>query len=63
MKKPQIALMTFGDARDHEWNNLFRGLTEPRHQNIIEYFEKLPIELHVVRFGCPHKGTNRRPGG
>jgi len=47
MKKPQIALMTFGDARDHEWNNLFRGLTEPRHQNIIEYFEQLPVKLHA----------------
>lgn len=47
MNKPKVALMTFGDAREHEWNNLFRGLTEPRHKNIIEYFSKLPIELLV----------------
>ncbi|MCX6038808.1 MAG: L-fucose isomerase [Chloroflexi bacterium] len=48
MNNPKVALMTFGDARDHEWNNLFRGLTEPRHKQIIEYFNKLPIELHAL---------------
>lgn len=48
MTNPKIALMTFGDAREHEWNNLFRGLTEPRHQKIIEYFTHLPVELHCV---------------
>ncbi|MBT3315174.1 MAG: L-fucose isomerase [Anaerolineae bacterium] len=45
MNKPKVALMTFGDAREHEWKNLFKGLTEPRHQRIIEYFQNLPIEL------------------
>jgi len=48
MNKPKVALMTFGDAREHEWNNLFRGLTEPRHQSIIEYFKELPVELYVL---------------
>jgi L-fucose isomerase len=38
--------MTFGDARDHEWTHLFRDLTEPRHRQIVEYFEKMPVELH-----------------
>lgn len=46
MKKPQVALMTFGDAREHEWGNLFRGLTEPRHERITSYLEELPIDLH-----------------
>lgn len=46
MKKPKVALMTFGDAREHEWKNLFKGLTEPRHQRIVEYFKELPVELH-----------------
>lgn len=46
MNHPKIALMTFGDARQHEWNNLFRGLTEPRHKRGIEYFKALPLELH-----------------
>ena len=45
MNKPRVALMTFGDAREHEWNHLFRDLTEPRHKQIVEYFEKLPVEL------------------
>ncbi len=46
MTKPHVALMTFGDARQHEWNNLFRNLTEPRHQQIAAYLSDLPIELH-----------------
>jgi L-fucose/D-arabinose isomerase len=49
MTHPQIALMTFGDAREHEWEKLFRGLTEPRHQRIREYFAALPLELHSCK--------------
>jgi L-fucose/D-arabinose isomerase len=48
MNRPKVALMTFGDAREHEWNNLFRGLTEPRHKKIIEYFTQLPVELYCL---------------
>jgi L-fucose isomerase len=48
MTKPKIALMTFGDAREHEWKNLFRALTEPRHKRIIEYFIPLPVELQYL---------------
>ncbi len=47
MNKPKVALMTFGDAREHEWENLFRGLTEPRHKRIKDYFEALPVALHA----------------
>lgn len=47
MNKPKVALITFGDARAHEWENLFRGLTEPRHQRIKEYLEALPVSLHA----------------
>lgn len=46
MTQPQLAIMTFGDAREHEWKNLFRGLTEPRHQRIRDYFDDLPVTLH-----------------
>jgi len=46
MNHPNVALMTFGDARPHEWENLFRGLTEPRHQQIVDYLQGLPLELH-----------------
>jgi len=45
MKEHQVALMTFGDAREHEWNNLFKGLTEPRHQQLAEALSTLPIKL------------------
>ena len=46
MSKPKVALMTFGDAREHEWEKLFRGLTEPRHLQLIEYLRAFPLELH-----------------
>ena len=48
MNDPKVALITFGDARQHEWNNLFRSLTEPRHKDIIEYFRDLPVELYFL---------------
>jgi len=47
MNIPKVALMTFGDAREHEWENLFRGMTEPRHKRIREYFAELPVALHA----------------
>ncbi|MGD8903263.1 MAG: L-fucose isomerase [Anaerolineae bacterium] len=46
MNEPKVGLMTFGDARKHEWENLFRGLTEPRHKKMAEYLGGLPVELH-----------------
>ena len=45
MNPPKVGLMTLGDARDHEWAKLFQGLTEPRHQKAVEYFDQLPVEL------------------
>lgn len=54
MSKPKVGLITFGDHRSHEWEHVFRKLTEPRHQEAISYFEQLPIALHcadsVARF-------------
>ena len=47
MNEPKVALMTFGDAREHEWENLFRELTELRHKGIREYFDNYPITLHA----------------
>jgi len=47
MTHPKVAVMTFGDPRKHEWDNLFRDLTEPRHERIVEYLRALPVELHV----------------
>lgn len=45
MNNPKVGLITFGDARDHEWSKLFQGLTEPRHNLAREYFQDLPVEL------------------
>lgn len=54
MTQPKVGLITFGDNRTHEWDNFFRGLTEPRHQEAITYLKSLPIDLHydeaVARF-------------
>lgn len=47
MNEPKVGLMTFGDARKHEWDNLFRGLTEPRHQQIVDYLQGLSLEVHA----------------
>ncbi len=47
MTQPKIGLVTFGDERTHEWNNYFKGHTEPRHRQAIDYFRSLPIELHA----------------
>jgi L-fucose isomerase len=43
---PRVGLMTFGDERKHEWENLFQGLTEPRHRAIVEYLRGLDVEQH-----------------
>lgn len=45
MNPPKVGLITFGDAREHEWNALFKGLTEPRHKLAVDFFRDLPIEL------------------
>ncbi|MCA9910265.1 MAG: L-fucose isomerase [Anaerolineae bacterium] len=45
MTQPTVGLITFGDNRKHEWENYFRGLTEPRHQDAIAYLRGLPISL------------------
>lgn len=47
MSKPRIGLITFGDHRDHEWEHVFQRMTEPRHGEAVEFFEKLPIDLIV----------------
>jgi len=47
MSQPKIGLITFGDHRVHEWEHVFRKMTEPRHQEAVAYFETLPVELVV----------------
>lgn len=45
MTRPKVGLITFGDHRTHEWERVFRQMTEPRHQEAVTYFEQLPVEL------------------
>ncbi|NCF68251.1 MAG: L-fucose isomerase [Chloroflexi bacterium] len=45
MAHPKIGLITFGDNRPHEWEHVFKKMTEPRHQEAVTYFEQLPIEF------------------
>jgi len=45
VNNPRVGLITFGDARQHEWDRLFRGLTVPRHEHVVEYLHSLPIDL------------------
>ncbi len=47
MNEPKVGLITFGDNRTHEWEHVFKQLTESRHQQAIEYFERLPVRLHA----------------
>ncbi len=55
MAQPHVGLITFGDNRKHEWENVFRGLTEPRHQDAIAYFQGLPVNLMADHAVARHK--------
>jgi len=46
--KPKVGLITFGDERQYEWEKVFKSLTVPRHDEAIEYFSKLPLDLIVA---------------
>lgn len=45
MSQPKVGLITFGDERTHEWNNVFKHLTVPAHERAIAYFRSLPLDL------------------
>lgn len=46
MDVPRVGLVTFGDERDDMWEKVFKGLSEPRHKEVREYLQSLPIELY-----------------
>ncbi len=48
MSHPKVGMITFGDERPHEWEKVFKNLTEPRHRQAIDYFKTLPIELYAA---------------
>lgn len=45
MQKPKVGMITIGDPREHEWNNVFKALATDRHQKAITTLKQLPIEL------------------
>ena len=45
MRQPTVGLITFGDERAHEWEAVFRGLTEPRHAQVRSSLDAYPVEL------------------
>lgn len=45
MARPKVGLMTFGDDRDYMWEGYFGSLTEPRHEEAVNYLRSLPVEL------------------
>jgi len=47
MAHPTIGLITFGDDRAHEWESVFRGMTEPRHADALAFFRSLPVKLQA----------------
>jgi L-fucose/D-arabinose isomerase len=48
MHDPRVGLITFGDEREHEWNAVFRSMTEPRHTEARSRLAELPIALEAA---------------
>ncbi len=38
MSQPKVGLITFGDHRAHEWEHVFKKMTEPRHAKAVSFF-------------------------
>jgi L-fucose isomerase len=49
MTAPKVGLITFGDERPHEWEKVFRQLTEAKHAEALAFFRGLAgaVELHA----------------
>jgi len=45
MSQPRVGFITIGDERPHEWEKVFRRLTEPLHAEAIAFFQRQPVEL------------------
>lgn len=45
MSLPKVAIMTFGDPRDHEWKSFISGYAIPRHKQAIEFFSARSMEV------------------
>ena len=49
MTAPKVGWITFGDERPHEWERVFRQLTEAKHAEALHFFRGLggAVELHA----------------
>ncbi len=47
---PQIGLITFGDERPHEWEKVFRRLTEGKHAEALAFFADLEGQMELCAF-------------
>lgn len=52
---PKVGMITFGDQREHEWENYFKALAEPLHAEAVAYFRSLEIELVAGERVARHK--------
>ena len=48
MNAPKVGLITFGDERPHEWEKVFRRLTEGKHSEALAFFRGQPVALHAA---------------
>ncbi len=45
IKKPIIGMITLGDPREHEWNNMFKKLAGENHLKMLKLLENIPVEV------------------
>lgn len=45
MKQPKVAIMTFGDPREHEWKSFISGHAIPLHQKAIDFLKGLSFDV------------------
>ena len=45
IQKPVVAMITIGDPREHEWNNMFKAIAYDRHAKMIDMLKQLPVEV------------------
>ncbi len=50
MSAPKLGLITFGDERPHEWEKVFRRLTEGKHAEALAFFRRLGEQIDLCAF-------------
>lgn len=50
MAAPKVGFITFGDERPHEWERVFRRLTEGKHAEALAFFRGLGASVDLIAF-------------